>query len=374
MVDPDNNTESAAPLSESDDTKTRKTVRLKSSAPVGLNLTPMPAPTPTPQPKAPLSDPLSGRDTDTGNLEVMEDTQTRRTVKLRPISTQAPGALPGIPPVRPAAPAGDGANTQTRKTIVLKPTAVAPAVKLDAPTGSAPESDDTKTRKTVRLRPSAVMPPPIAGSPAAPDAEAEAEAGTDLDSSDTIKIARPPRPGSMIPPKPVMLPGQALTPGSSQAPTHSLPVAKPLPPQTPLPKPGEGLPGSNAVPRVPSVPSVPSVPPAPAAAPRPAAPEEDLLLKPKGSSNEEDPTVLKGPETDAVTGSATASTPTIDGTSPLAEMEPFSAPKSGGSRLFLGFAVICLILVGATLTLTLTQYLNIYRQQNIALPLLSQQK
>ena len=180
MVDPDKNNQDNAPVEDSDDTKTRKTVRLRPSVtPAGINLTPLP--------KAPLTDPLSGRDTDTGNLEVMEDTQTRRTVKLKPIATQTAG--PSIKPAIPIVgkPAGDGANTQTRKTIVLKPTAVSPAsVKVNGPADAAPsDSEDTKTRKTVRLRPSAVTPAgvKIAGE----DSE------SDLDSSDTIKIARPAR-------------------------------------------------------------------------------------------------------------------------------------------------------------------------------------
>lgn len=233
MVDPDKNNQDNAPVEDSDDTKTRKTVRLRPSVtPAGINLTPLP--------KAPLTDPLSGRDTDTGNLEVMEDTQTRRTVKLKPIATQTAG--PSIKPAIPIVgrPAGDGANTQTRKTIVLKPTAVSPAsVKVNGPADAAPsDSEDTKTRKTVRLRPSAVTPAgvKIAGE----DSE------SDLDSSDTIKIARPARPG-MIPPKvpapaapaadpskaTMVLPGhgaeQQSKDGVPVVLLHTVPAARPLP-------------------------------------------------------------------------------------------------------------------------------------------------
>ena len=61
-----------AGMDDGDDTKTRKTVRLKPSAmtPASIKL---------PTPGAPIADPLTGRDTDTGNLEILEDTQTRRT-------------------------------------------------------------------------------------------------------------------------------------------------------------------------------------------------------------------------------------------------------------------------------------------------------
>ena len=70
-----------AGMDDGDDTKTRKTVRLKPSAttPASIKL---------PTPGAPIADPLTGRDTDTGNLEILEDTQTRRTVKLKPIAPQ----------------------------------------------------------------------------------------------------------------------------------------------------------------------------------------------------------------------------------------------------------------------------------------------
>lgn len=373
MVDPDMDNMDNAPQDESEDTKTRKTVRLRPSAtPAGISLTPLP--------KAALTDPLSGRDTDTGNLEVMEDTQTRRTVKLRPIATQT-GGVPKVPITPGQKPAGDGSNTQTRKTIVLKPTAVAPSVKIESPTGAAPkESDDTKTRKTVRLRPSAVTPPPMAtGAP--PAAEESSET---IESSDTIKIARPPRPGSMIPPRPMMsLPGQP--PGQAEMPSHSLPVAKPLPPQTPLPKPGEEVPKSTAVPHIPAVPRIPAAPGAVAApeaapaAPRPLPADDELKLKPTGSANAAPPTAINGPEAGAAAGGANAAMPTLDGKSPLAGMEPLNvanadASKTGASKFYLGVAVACLILIAGTVTLTAVQYLNLCQQQKIELPFLSQSK
>jgi len=370
MVDPDMNNNDNASQDESEDTKTRKTVRLRPSAtPAGINLTPLP--------KVPLTDPLSGRDTDTGNLEVMEDTQTRRTVKLRPIATQT-ASVPKVP-ISPNGqkPVGDGANTQTRKTIVLKPTAMAPSVKIESPTGAAPkESDDTKTRKTVRLRPSAVTLPPMTGG-----AQPADEDSGSVESSDTIKIARPPRPGSMIPPRPMMpFPGQAAqaaqagqTPSHGDMPSHSLPVAKPLPPQTPLPKPGEEAPKSTAVPHIPTVPHIPAAPAAPAAS-KPLPPGDELKLKPTGSTNAAAPTTLTGPEAGAAAGSANAAMPALDGKSPFEGMEPLNAAKAGASKFYLGIAVACLILVAGTATLTVVQYLNLCQQQRIELPFLSQSK
>lgn len=111
MVDPDKNNQDNAPVEDSDDTKTRKTVRLRPSVtPAGINLTPLP--------KAPLTDPLSGRDTDTGNLEVMEDTQTRRTVKLKPLRRRPPARRSNRRFRSSAGRRATAPNTQTRKTIV----------------------------------------------------------------------------------------------------------------------------------------------------------------------------------------------------------------------------------------------------------------
>ena len=52
---------------DAQDTRTRKTVRLRPNG--------MPAPQ-----DSPLSDPLNSRNTDTGNLEILDDTQTRKTL------------------------------------------------------------------------------------------------------------------------------------------------------------------------------------------------------------------------------------------------------------------------------------------------------
>lgn len=52
---------------DAQDTRTRKTVKLRSAAPITQDF--------------PVSDPLTSRDTDTGNLEILDDTQTRKTLK-----------------------------------------------------------------------------------------------------------------------------------------------------------------------------------------------------------------------------------------------------------------------------------------------------
>ena len=101
----DENTNPAA----AQDTRTRKTVRLRSAAPQTQDV--------------PLSDPLTNRDTDTGNLEILDDTQTRKTLKLKPMAPGA-GALPKV-----NISAGD---TNTRKTVVLHPVNAPTAMKSTA--------------------------------------------------------------------------------------------------------------------------------------------------------------------------------------------------------------------------------------------------
>lgn len=180
-------------IPEGDDTKTRKTVRLKPSVatPTTIKLPPVGG-------SVPLADPLTGRDTDTGNLEVLADTQTRRTVKLKPIAPQPPRPAPQPIAIEPgaaapgaAAPVGDGANTQTRRTVVLRPS-VAPASAINV------DGQNTQTRKTVVLRPTAVP----ASVPVEPGA-APAPAADDMN-SDTIKVSRPIRPA--IKPAPAAAP------------------------------------------------------------------------------------------------------------------------------------------------------------------------
>lgn len=109
-------------------------------------------------------------------------------------------------------------------------------------------------------------------------------------------------------------------------------------------------------------------------APKPLPAEDELKLKPNGSSNAAPPTAINGPEAEAAAGGTNAAMPTLNGTSPLAAMEPLNAAKAGASKFYLGIAVACLILVAGTATLTVVQYLNLCQQQKIELPFLSQSK
>ncbi|MDD3116176.1 MAG: hypothetical protein PHV75_06210 [Victivallaceae bacterium] len=114
-----------------------------------------------------VSDPLNVRHTDTGALGKLEDTRTRKTIKLGiggnkgGLSVTQGGPDSGKP---------QGPDTQTRKTIKLAPTSggVKLAVESNAATPSttssssppqpgaesntqAEDQDDTRTRKTVKL-------------------------------------------------------------------------------------------------------------------------------------------------------------------------------------------------------------------------------
>ena len=151
------------------DTKTRKTVRL-GVAQQGL----------TPNTATVISDPLSGRDTDTSNLEILDDTQTRRTVKIKPIAAAArttvklnvdEGAT-GAAPV-----AGD--DTQTRKTLVLKPiSAATPRPQITPNAERTPAAGELGATGTMRLKKPIPRPMGVPATPAAPAATAAATPAT----------------------------------------------------------------------------------------------------------------------------------------------------------------------------------------------------
>ncbi len=355
-----------------DDTRTRKTVRLKSPT-----VTPSSIKLPA---AAPIADPLTGRDTDTGNLDVLADTQTRRTVKLKPLAPQkaanTPIKLQGtgvtttttVTPVspsgentqtrktvmlKPAAPVGinlDGANTSSRKTVVLHPS-VAPVsgVKI-APAAPAPaetpmEEDDTRTRKTVTLKPSAVTPAGL---------KIEKEDADDA----TIRIQRPPHKAvtpaaPAVPPvqkRTVELDSSALVPENEVQKTMELDTSD--------------LVDEKATVKL-SRP-VPPVPPAKQAA-APAAPEPKQA-EPEGKTEEPEEKVAEPEEkTEEPAAAAATSADTVEKKKvkpPRVDLPVDSRP----SLAYLVMAAITLILLIGTATLTTVQYLNLCQDQNIELP------
>lgn len=356
-----------------DDTRTRKTVRLKSPT-----VTPSSIKLPA---AAPIADPLTGRDTDTGNLDVLADTQTRRTVKLKPLAPQkaanTPIKLQGtgvtttttVTPVspsgentqtrktvmlKPAAPVGinlDGANTSSRKTVVLRPS-VAPVSGVNVVPAAAPapaetpmEEDDTRTRKTVTLKPSAVTPAGL---------KIEKEDADDA----TIRIQRPPHKAvtpaaPAVPPvqkRTVELDSSALVPENEVQKTMELDTSD--------------LVDEKATVKL-SRP-VPPVPPAKQAA-APAAPEPKQA-EPEGKTEEPEEKVAEPEEkTEEPAAAAAASADTVEKKKvkpPRVDLPVDSRP----SLAYLVMAAITLILLIGTATLTTVQYLNLCQDQNIELP------
>lgn len=223
-----------------EDTRTRQTVVLKSAP--GTVAAPQ-----YPTESAPLSDVLAGRDTDTGNLERMDDTKTRKTIKLTPLT--AAGPIPKVTPLAkppvPGAPAVPPANFAA--TVELKPLVMpvpgksAPGIPTD--TGSLRGVlEDTSTRKTVKISPPPAAPAISLGTPseAKPVAIPNAEAGVSTDTGSlrgviedtatrkSVKIVPPP---ASAPPanfaatvelKPVVMPVPGKTEGGVSTDTGSL--------------------------------------------------------------------------------------------------------------------------------------------------------
>lgn len=417
MADQEPKTEN--PGINEDDTRTRKTVRLKSPS-----VTPSSIKLPA---AAPITDPMTGRDTDTGNLDVLADTQTRRTVKLKPLAPQkaanTPIKLQGagvtttttVTPIpasgmdtqtrktvvlKPAAPAGiqlDGANTQTCKTVVLRPS-VAPASGLHV-TSSAPAADaeDTTTRKTVALHPSTAAPSGLKITPAPAAAAAGEEddtrtrktvvlkpsaatpAGLKIEKEDmddaTIRIQRPPHKTPATPAaapaapaaqkQTVELSAEALVPEEG-APRQTVELpAEALVPENEIQKTME-LDTSDLVDEKATVKLAPPKHPVPPPVPP---------VKKTGKVETEEPE--KAPETEGAEAPAeeTAAAPAEEAAAAGKKQKKVKAPRPAysadvrrPSAAYLVMAVITLILMVGTATLTTVQYLNLCQNQNIELP------
>ena len=320
--------ENTLPAGDAQDTRTRKTVKLRAAAaPISQDI--------------PVSDPLTSRDTDTGNLEILDDTQTRKTLKLKPMS---PGNT-GAPRLNLS---GDG-DTQTRKTVLLRPSASAasaPVVSAAAPGKAASPipatvrldasevaaaleettvgDDQTRAVPKPAAAPSGVkLPgaPQLAPKPAAPanvenddqtrsvPKPAAAPSGVTLPAEEsedqTVKMKRPPR---LTPPPapgaPALRPPVAggnvratvkLASPPASAGTAAVPAAAPAPkPPTaaPAPKPPTAAPAPKPPTAAPA-PKPPTAAPAPTAVleavpaePAPAAKAAETPEPPKGGGEE----------------------------------------------------------------------------------------
>lgn len=229
----------AAPEADfSDDTRTRKTVRLRPNMKMHepINLAGAAAPA------TPLADPMAGRDTDTGNLEVLNDTQTRRTVKLKPISPHpvvSPAAKLQIAPGAPAAPSAPA-------------TPASPA----APAAAAPES--TNTVKVTKIIP----------------------AGTANDDR-TVKVQRLNAPPKIGPERKTAPGGAADEKATVKLPTPAPRAGAPAAPTAPRPAPAASKPKSDSIGIAPSAKK--EAAPPPAAARKAPVPTDELVFSPAGT-------------------------------------------------------------------------------------------
>ena len=230
---------------DAQDTRTRKTVKLRSAAPITQDF--------------PVSDPLTSRDTDTGNLEILDDTQTRKTLKLKPM---APGGSAG-----PKLNLGSE-DTQTRKTVILRPAAQVP------PVNAAPAAPRPPVVPGGVKAPAPVVPAPAVAAPVNP-VPASAVAAPKVEVEDqTRAVARPAvaAPKVEVEDQTRAVPRQAAAPGEiklddNAADDDDQTVKMKRPPRlTPTPvSPGAVRPGSDAKATVKLAP-----PPAPAAGAKPA--------------------------------------------------------------------------------------------------------
>lgn len=248
-----------------EDTRTRKTVRLSANGMIPSVKPGAPIPPPVSRPGGMVPPPIPGRQpavsSDTGNIpKVTEDTKTRKTIKLKPMAPadHKPISLDSLT-AKPAAsarstdtgsvPKAVEEDTRTRRTVKLTNapavdgvrssigTPVAPPVAKPAAsaqstdTGNVPKAaEDTRTRRTVKLTPAA----PAGGSgsndstvrltkpsaaPSAQPAATEAEPAT-------INLKMRP---SQQPAKPAAAPAAQAAQAAKPAATPATPAATPAP-------------------------------------------------------------------------------------------------------------------------------------------------
>ena len=217
MADDKLNVNPALPQ-DGDDTVTRKTIKLRPAMMPGA---PVVTPAVSPRPAA---------NTDTGSIDLADDTQTRRTIKLKPVSPIQVTPIAPAPVAPAAAPAAASAA----------PAAAAPVAEPAAP---AADGDDTVTRKTIKLRPA--VPGAV---PAAPAAEPAAPAAMEDSGEKTIRIQRPvikPVTGPAVSPSPVSAaPIPAIKP-APQMPAVKMPTLQK--PESPAAVPTQALPPPTGV-------------------------------------------------------------------------------------------------------------------------------
>ncbi len=223
-----------------------------------------------------ISDPLSNRETDTGNLDKLDDTRTRKTIKLRPMGSGAPKMK-----YTDVAASPDGAEQVAD-----------PLSQRHTNTGSFAKLDDTRTRKTIKMSPGGSMKPSFA------DADAK-----------TVEL------------KPIRT-EQPPAAAEEEMETATVPVSKLSPAKGGVP---QLIPESEKVPITPGPARTASVPvPAPAVAPAPAAEEEEEVETPTVPVNRVAPTKAGAPQ--LVPGNLKPVIPATPAAPPVQPPKPISTP------------------------------------------------
>ncbi len=317
--------ENTLPAGDAQDTRTRKTVKLRAAAaPISQDI--------------PVSDPLTSRDTDTGNLEILDDTQTRKTLKLKPMS---PGNT-GAPRLNLS---GDG-DTQTRKTVLLRPSASAasapgvsaaapgkaaspiPAtVRLDASEVAAALEETTVGDDQTRAVPKPAAAPSGVKVPGAPQLAPKPAAPANVENDDQTRSV----------PKPAAAPGGVTLP-SEESEDQTVKMKRP-PRLTPPPAPGAPalrppVAGGNvrATVKLASPPASAGTAAVPAAAPAPKPPTAAPAPKP--------PTAAPAPKPPTAAPAPQAPTAVLEAvpaeSAPAAKAaETPEPPKGGGEEISL---------------------------------------
>ena len=353
---------------DAQDTRTRKTVKLRSSAPITQDI--------------PVADPLTSRDTDTGNLEILDDTQTRKTLKLKPMTAGTPAPGPKL----------DLGDTNTRKTVVLRPSGVAGApvvpqipkpgvsipggVSVAAPVNPVPASAVAAPKVEIDDQTAAVPRPSAA--PAAPKVEVDdqtaavprpsagaatvklpgAAPAAAEDDDQTVKLKRPPR----LTPSPV--PGAATRPpmGGDLKATVKLP-ARPGAPATAAPAaaPAAAPKPPTAAPKPPTAAPQPptAAPKPPTAAPKPPtatlqAPDAPAEKEKKSNDDE----ISLAPSEKHKEPSAEEEKGTADKTTPKTRNFADADEADKPSLAYLVLAVLTLLFVAAAGVITTVHYLD----------------
>ncbi len=251
---------------------------------------------------APIQDPMSFRDTDTGNLKRLTPGKAKKTIKLKPLTAKSSATK--VPISKPDE-TQQGIGSQTSASDVKTATAVSQLVPNAAATGKQTIKLKTgaaggEASKPAVLKPagglkpaagkSAILKPGAGVAPKAPAPKAATPDSPTVNLTSAAKAAASPaeKPAPAAPASPKMPSPAApkaaapkpLTPKTGLTPVSPVTPASPKIPSPAAPKPAAPAAASPAAPKMPT-------PAAPAAA-APAAPKMPGLSLPKNALGDEE--------------------------------------------------------------------------------------